>query len=335
MRLPLICLASILAACAAAPAANPAAPAASAPLFASASPTTSAGREAPDSDAGGWLTRLDRANPLVGRIWDVRARAFVDEAALLGKAQAASFVLLGEKHDNPDHHRLQARVVAGVARAGKKPAVVLEMAEIAQQPELDAFLEKHPGDAGGLGAALSWEKRGWPAWSTYQPIAEAALRGGLRLWAGNVASSEARAVVKGGLAALGAERVEAWGLRAPLEPAARAALEEELRQSHCGHLPEQIIPGMADAQRARDAALADRMLASEAGAVLIAGAGHARSDRGVPLYLRARRPGAAVVSVAFREVQAGQTEPGDGPHDYLWFTPRLDDDDPCARMPKR
>jgi uncharacterized iron-regulated protein len=92
---------------------------------------------------------------------------------------------------------------------------------------------------------------------------------------------------------------------------------------------------MADAQRVRDAAMADRLLSAPGPAVLIAGAGHTRTDRGVPWYLRARRPGVRVVSVAFREVQASQQEPPpseEANHDLLWFTPRLDDDDPCARM---
>jgi hypothetical protein len=42
------------------------------------------------------------------------------------------------------------------------------------------------------------------------------------------------------------------------------------------------------------------------------------------------------LSVAFREVQAGQREPDpqDSVHDLLWFTPRLDDSDPCAAFRK-
>jgi uncharacterized iron-regulated protein len=272
----------------------------------------------------------------VGRLWDPQARAFLDEDALLRRASEADVVLLGEKHDNPDHHRLQARVLQGVA--ARNPTVVLEMIERDQQEALDAHLQQHPGDAAGLGPALSWEKRGWPAWAMYQPIAEVALKAGLPLAGGNVSTAQARAVVKEGLDSLGAERIEKWGLKVPMEASTRAALEEELRQSHCGHLPERILPGMADAQRVRDAALADRLLASPGPAVLIAGAGHTRLDRGVPLYLRTRKPGVRTLSIAFREVQAGQQEPeapGAGPHDIVWFTPRLDDEDPCARMGKR
>jgi len=300
----------------------------------SAAPVPSPSAAAPPAAAGGpWQSKLDAQSPLVGRLWDPQARAFVSEEALLERACAADYVLLGEKHDNPDHHRLQARVLQGLI--GRKPAVVFEMIDLAQQEALDAHLRDHPGDAAGLGAALSWEKRGWPAWPLYQPIAGVALGAGLRLLGGNVSTAQARAVVKEGLESLGAEQVARWGLNTPLPEALRAALEEELRRSHCGHLPERILPGMADAQRVRDAAMADQLLSAPGPAVLIAGAGHTRTDRGVPWYLRARRPGVRVVSVAFREVQAGQQEPPapeEATHDLLWFTPRLDDDDPCARM---
>jgi hypothetical protein len=70
---------------------------------------------------------------------------------------------------------------------------------------------------------------------------------------------------------------------------------------------------------------------------LIAGGGHARLDRAVPRYLSAAAPGATVVSISLREVRHGQTEPAsyvasgeEGPFDYVWFTPRGSDEDPCA-----
>jgi uncharacterized iron-regulated protein len=71
------------------------------------------------------------------------------------------------------------------------------------------------------------------------------------------------------------------------------------------------------------------------GAILIAGGGHARRDRGVPYYLALEAPGATVASVLLREVRRGEESPerygaDDGPFDYLWFTPRVSDEDPCA-----
>ncbi|TFG93703.1 MAG: hypothetical protein E4H11_08015 [Myxococcales bacterium] len=98
---------------------------------------------------------------------------------------------------------------------------------------------------------------------------------------------------------------------------------------------------MVDAQRARDGALARALIdPGPGGAILIAGSGHTRADLGVPWVLRAWAPEAAVASVAFVEVQrdaltlaeAVRAAADVGPHDFLWFTPRVDDLDPCTRF---
>jgi hypothetical protein len=77
------------------------------------------------------------------------------------------------------------------------------------------------------------------------------------------------------------------------------------------------------------------------GAILIAGAGHVRIDYGVPIHLTAMAPGKQVISIAFVEVDNQKTEPQDYaqparkgrlPFDYVWFTPRVDDEDPCEKF---
>jgi uncharacterized iron-regulated protein len=63
--------------------------------------------------------------------------------------------------------------------------------------------------------------------------------------------------------------------------------------------------------------------------VLIAGAGHARRDRGVPLYLADRD----LVSIAFMEAEVDKASPRDygaASYDYVWFTPRATREDPCG-----
>ena len=74
------------------------------------------------------------------------------------------------------------------------------------------------------------------------------------------------------------------------------------------------------------------------GIVLIAGAAHARRDRGVPAYLILEEPDAQIASVGLVEVQLDRDNPLDyssetlaGLFDYLWFTPRVDDLDPCEK----
>src|SRR5512145_3183951 len=78
-------------------------------------------------DLGAWKAPLGREHPLVGRIWDTRAGRFVIPTQLVGELARARYVLLGERHDNPDHHRVQATLVRALLAAGRRPAVAFEM----------------------------------------------------------------------------------------------------------------------------------------------------------------------------------------------------------------
>lgn len=55
-----------------------------------------------------WKSPLGRDHSLTGRIWDVSSARFIDRETLVERLAGADFVLLGERHDNPDHHMQQA-----------------------------------------------------------------------------------------------------------------------------------------------------------------------------------------------------------------------------------
>jgi uncharacterized iron-regulated protein len=288
-----------------------------------------------------WQAPLGQDHPLVGQIWDVAAGTFIDRTTLVDRLRHGRFVLLGEKHDNPDHHRLQAWVLRALIEAGRRPAVGFEMFTVADAPAIARQLAAHPGDAGGLAEAVNWQRRGWPAWAMYQPIAEAALQANLPIVATNLAPDMVQALGHGGAEALDSPVVAQLGLDRPLTSDTQAAMAEEIRQAHCGQASEPRIHAMILVQRARDAQMAERLVAAgqSDGAVLIAGAGHVRQDYGIPTYLARKQPGVSVISVAFLEVSPELREPAAYaarfdqqalPFDFVWLTPRVDDQDPCT-----
>jgi len=296
-----------------------------------------------------WQSPLAAEHPLAGTLVRATEGRRVDPGALAKAAGAADFVLLGETHDNPDHHRLQAWVLAALAAQGRRPVVAFEMIDRDQADALAAYLESHRDDAAGLGAALGWEESGWPDWSMYRPIAEVALAHGLPLRAADVARATQRKVGRQGLDALPEQRRRTLGLDSPLPPALRESLRRELMASHCDMLPEAALAPMMQVQRLRDAVMADSLIAavpeSQGPVVLIAGRGHVRADRGVPWYLRRRLPEAEILTVGLFEVaddlrdwrayRPEVPEAAPAAFDYLWFTPRADDRDHCAEMEAR
>jgi uncharacterized iron-regulated protein len=291
-----------------------------------------------------WESPVERAHPLVGRIWDVKAGAFIGEDVLVTRLVASRFVLLGEQHDNPDHHVLQAKLVHAMIEAGRRPALGFEMLTTDDAPAVIRYLARSPKDAAGLGDAVNWARSGWPEWRFYQPIAQAALDANVPIVATNLSRAATEAVRRNGLPGLGPTLMTQLRLAEPT-PEIRLAMTRELRDAHCGQVPDTMIDRMVDIQWARDARIAASVARAgqRDGAVLIAGAGHVRRDRGVPVPLARQVPDATIASVAFVEVDAGASKPSDYaarfgtetlPFDYVWFTPKADDADPCEKLKK-
>ncbi|MEW5727972.1 MAG: ChaN family lipoprotein, partial [Pseudomonadota bacterium] len=277
-------------------------------------------------------------HPLAGRAWLPRSRTFVAPDALVAMAKGADAVLLGETHDNPDHHALQAWMV----RQLDSPRVAFEMIDGGQEDKLRRHLAARPGDAAGIGPALDWDKSGWPDWTLYRPIAEAALAAGATIAPANLSRADTRALGRGEAPELAA-RLE---LDRPLPPEVEDALAREIKDSHCGMLPDKAVPAMMTVQRARDRVMAQALvdgLAEGRPAILIAGSGHVRTDRAVPVHVAALRPGTRSFAIGFVEVQDDATDPAayaeaydadSLPFDAVVFTPRAQRADQCEELRK-
>ena len=68
-----------------------------------------------------WESEYRTEHPLVGKIWGIREEAYVTVDALESALIDSTYVLLGEKHDNPDHHTIQADLIRAMAVAGRNP----------------------------------------------------------------------------------------------------------------------------------------------------------------------------------------------------------------------
>ncbi len=275
-------------------------------------------------------------HPLEHRIWNTRTQHFISGAELESGLQGARFVLLGEVHDNPGHLDIRRDLIAAMLRDGRRPAIAMEQFDREHQAALDRARSDAPRDAGRVKEAARLNAAGWD-WSRYAPIVQLALDHDLPLLAANLSRADAFRVSAGGAAGvLGADTVSVLQLDSPLPDAARLKLERIIEEGHCGKAPPSILPGIVNAQRARDAVMAQALARHAAtGAVLIAGNGHVRRDFGVPHYLAQYAAGTASVAVGLLEVRDGKTAPadyyaGDDPeYDFIAFTPRTPRPDPC------
>jgi uncharacterized iron-regulated protein len=245
-------------------------------------------------------------------------------AILLGVAAAPAAAqdvfILGEIHDNPAHHEVQAERVADL----QPRALVFEMLTPKQAARVTPGLIS---DAEAMAAALDWSESGWPDFGMYHPIFAAAPDAAI--YGAHVPRDAARAVFEAGLVESFEGDAALYGLIEPLPADAQAAREAAQMQAHCDALPEDLLPGMVAVQRLRDAVLARAVVTAmddTGGPVaVITGNGHARRDHGVPAYLARVTPDLDVHVL-------GQTEEGralEGGFDEVVSAPAADRPDPC------
>ncbi len=240
---------------------------------------------------------------------------------------------MGEIHDNPIHHANQARIVADL----KPDALVFEMIEPATARTIG---KDDRANAVALEAALGWADSGWPDFAMYFPIFAAAPDAAI--FGGAAPREDVRRAVSEGAAAVFGAGASLFGLDRPL-PVPQLQTRLKLQQTaHCNALPEDVLPGMVEAQRLRDAAIAKAALAAFEHArsasdtpqvVVITGNGHAREDWGAPAILRGYFEDEPDIEIA----ALGQFEVEDSPDKA--FTSRViteaaERDDPCAVFQK-
>ena len=258
----------------------------------------------------------------LNRILDLRDDRELTAGQLVVELAEADRVLIGERHDNPDHHALQLWLLEAMARRRAQGSLLLEMLAPAQQAPVEAVQASiAKGDRPtNLTMQLNWQK-GWD-WSLYGPLVKYALAQPYPLLQANLDPDEIRSIYR--------ERPEISGPPAAAE--VQQALLEQIRRSHCEMLPDSQLPAMLAVQQQRDRRMAERIQAAPAPAMLLAGVFHVRRDVGVPLHLGAdmgrERTKVLILAEVGERVQADQA-------DFVWFTPKQPEKDYCATMRHR
>ena len=266
-----------------------------------------------------WQSPQGREDARLGQIEDLRTGQLLTPGQLVERLAKARRVLVGEQHDNPDHHALQLWLLRALEQQRPQGSVLLEMLEPAQQAQVNA-VQQHPPLPADLPKALAWQS-GWD-WNLYGPIVRHVLAQPYPLLAANLDRSEVREVYR-----------QVPALEGPRSTAApvTTALLDQVREGHCGLLPESQMPAMLAVQQQRDRRIAQRLMQAPTPALLLAGAYHVRNDLGVPLHLLdlGVEQGTSVLMLA----QVGEKVDA-GMADYVWFTAGVAEQDYCASLRK-
>ena len=279
-------------------------------------------------------------HPLVGKIWDMRSHRFIDEATLLAHSNTATILLLGETHDNPQHHELQQKLLKARIETGARPALMMEQLDTESQAAVDQALSgsNHDEVLDKVTKLIKFQD-----WKFYQPFLAIAVDNKLPIIAANVSNQQLQPVIWQGFAAYAAEDLKRLVVEEVWSESRQNFMVRNMGGAHCGKLKDELRAGLSRSQRLRDALMVDSAMSSMGrGVVGIVGSSHARRDIGLPLYFAARAPLAHIFSIGFIEVSKGRVDPvayeadsatGEAVYDVIWFTPRVErGGDPCAGL---
>jgi len=220
--------------------------------------------------------------------------------AVIAEMAKRDVVLLGEQHDNPDHHQWQVQTVSALHSARPITAIGFESFPRRLQPVLDQWVNGELSPRQFL-ERTEWEK----VWSfppeLYMPLFEFARVNRIPMIALNVERTLTRAVGEKGWDSVPESQREGVGRPAPASPAYEDMLfdvfgqhgptdgKENTRANRKDPAFRNFVESQLTWDRAMAEALATRVTAKDATRPLVVGimgGGHVRDGYGVPYQLR-------------------------------------------------
>lgn len=244
-------------------------------------------------------------------IKDLHSGETLTPAQLLKRLAAEPRVIVGEKHDNPVHHQIEAWLVENLPTQRPQGSVLLEMLTPSQQAAVDStqrLLKIAPETSSTRVAELLKWQASWD-WSMYGEVVMPAMKAPYPLLSANLDRSEIMAFYQKPTFPAGENSAN---------PAVREAIADTIRVSHQQNIAPEQLHAMLAIQQQRDRRMAERLLAAPLPALLIVGGYHAKRNVGVPVHVKDVQPAATVTVLMLAEQGS---EVGKQQADYVWITP--------------
>jgi uncharacterized iron-regulated protein len=253
-------------------------------------------------------------------IIDLKTGERLTAERLVKNMMAYDVVLLGELHDSPLHHQARAQLIQFLNCPNC--AIVSEHLPSGQQLMLSGTLLESLESAG-------FDAKAW-SWPLHEPLFKAIQTQHLTIIGGNIPSKLSSDVFKRGEEAIPASLMNDLNLSS-LSEVSKNRLDQDLKDGHCGQLPDKYLPSMRLIQRIKDASFA-QLLKDHVPSIFIAGNGHVRKDYGVPQILAVTAPNLKILSVGFIEQDDWTPESQavlPERYDVVWVSQNTERSDPC------
>ena len=289
------------------------------------------------------LKLLSQPHELIGKIWSTKDKKYIAMEQLLDSVYQSDYVLLGETHDNTKHHEDHGEMISKIADKSRHAAIAFEMLNEDQAKVINNVEFTNTDE---LLEALEQAKTGWEYKKYYKPVFDSVFKAKLPMHAAEIDRATLMNIVSKGISHAPKD-VQDILQQTKLSDEATESLKKEIEMTHCGMINDEMTRSMMLGQKVRDAAIGTTLYNMKKDpvdrAILVAGSGHIRNDRGAPMYLKTRDKDAIVTSIAWLEIDEETTDPqtysrrwgtDQLPFDFVIFTATVDRPDPCEEMKK-
>lgn len=301
-----------------------------------------------------------RKDPLIGKIINTRSNQAIDFETLIKDLSLYDVIYLSEKHDNPEQHHIQERVIHALIEQGLTPTLGFEFFSLEDTPDLLNFV-----DSGKVAHAkkiekfieadlrkkLRWDTQSDKMWNYYYALLTIAKKEKLQVAGIDLPATLKKRITRKGINGISPIEKEQVFTTQLSDENYKDYMFSIFKAVHCGMGSKKMQSRLYDTWVARNDQMAlsiTRLYKHRKGPiVIIIGGGHTEYGLGVIDRVKKINKTIKQVNIALSEISVNPSDlmeyalPLDlegfkkaPPADYLWFTQRVSYADPCEEFKK-
>lgn len=303
---------------------------------------------------------MKRNDPLIGKIINTRSNQPMGFESLIKQLSLYDVIYLSEKHDNPEHHHIQERVIKKLIEQGLTPTLGFEFFSMEDTPDLLNFVDSgkvaHSKKIEkiietDLRKKLRWDSQSDKMWSYYYSLLSIAKKEKLSVAGIDLPATLKKRITRKGINGISPIEKEQVFSTQLSDENYKDYMFSIFKAVHCGMGNEKMLARLYDTWVARNDQMAlsiTRLYKHRKGPiVIIIGGGHTEYGLGVIDRVSKVNKTITQVNLALKEIRVTPSDLSEyslplelegfekvPPADFLWFTQRVSYADPCEEFKK-
>ena len=301
-----------------------------------------------------------RQDPLIGKIINTQTSKTVDFNSLINNISSYDVIYLSEKHNNPEHHNIQQKIIQKLIEKKIQPSIGFEFFAMDNTPDLINFIDSGKVDHSKknqkiieayIRKKLDWESQSDEMWKYYYDLLLIAQKEKLNVAGLDLSTTLKKRITRKGfddISPIEKEMIFSTNLS---NKAYKEYMYSILKSVHCGMGHEKMQARLYNTWTARNDKMAlsitQLVKHSDGPVIIIIGGGHTQYGLGVIPIVKALDKNISQINIAMDEISINPSnlseyvQPLDlhgfepvPPADFIWFTQRVSYTDPCKEFEK-